>query len=111
MMTLLKLARPHWQAFFDRLAPLLRSHVVEIEVAGIGLGERIPAQWVRLAGLRYIAGDDALEVRVQGADRAIPGPTDIHVREEDGCLESIEIVEASGGCCYLVLREPVHLTA
>jgi len=106
-----QLAKPQWQSFFARLPPLLRTQVVEVEVYGPELGARISADWVRLADLSYNAQNDVLEICLHGADRAIHRPAQIHLREDDAWLQSIEIVDGEGKRDFLTLKEPLRLTA
>lgn len=106
-----ELARRHWEAFFERLAPLLRASVVQVETSGLGLGDRIAADWARLAELSYDAGKDLLEIGAHGADRTIHRPARIYVRDEEGWLQSIEIVDGEGRRDFVIFKEPLHLAA
>lgn len=108
---LTELAKPQWQSFFEQLSPLLRAKVVEVEVSGLGLGDKISADWVRLAELSYNAQNDVLEICVHGADRAIYRPAQVHLRQDAAWLQSIEIVDSEGDRDFLILKEPLRLAA
>jgi hypothetical protein len=106
-----QLAKPQWQSFFARLSPLLRAQVVEVEVYGLGLGAQISADWVRLAELSYEVQNDVLHIGVYGADRAIHRPAQVHLRQDEARLQSIEIVDSEGKRNFLILKEPLRLAA
>jgi hypothetical protein len=108
---LIQLAKPQWQSFFARLSSLLRAQVVEVEVFGLGLGAQVSADWVRLAELSYDAQNDLLEIGVYGAERAIHRPAQIHLRQDDAQLQSIEIVDSEGKRNSLIFKEPLRLAA
>jgi hypothetical protein len=107
---LTQLARPQWQSFFERLSPLLRANVVQVESSGIGVADRVPTDWVRLADLSYNAQNDVLEICVHGADRAIHRPAQIHLRQDAAWLQSIEIVDGEGKRDVIIFKEPLRLT-
>ena len=104
-----ELAKSQWQGFFERLAPLLRAQVVEVETTALGLGDSIAADWARLASLDYNAEADMLEIAVHGGDLAIRHPARIELRQEEGALQSIEIADAAGRRGLVVLRAPLRL--
>jgi len=106
---LTQLARPQWQSFFEQLSPLLRANVVQVESSGIGVDDRISADWVRLADLSYNAQNDVLEICVHGADRAIHRPAQIHLHQDGAWLQSIEIVDGAGRRDVIILKEPLRL--
>ena len=108
-MTLTQLAKPQWQSFFERLSTLLRANVVEVEVSGLGLVDKIAADWVRLAVFAYNEDNDLLEISVHGADLAIHRPAQIHVRRDESLLQSIEIVDNEGNRTFVILKTPLSV--
>jgi hypothetical protein len=110
-MSIRELPKAEWGAFFDQVEALLRSSVVQVDAAGLELGDRIAAQWTRLAGISYDAGKDALEIWVYGGERRIDRPARIRLRHDEEWLQSIEIVDREGRRDDIVLREPLRVAA
>ena len=104
-----ELAKAQWQSYFDRLAPLLRASVVEVEATGLRLGPHVAADWVRLAEVSYDPAADLLEIAAHGGERRIAHPAKVRVREDDGCLQSIEVLDGHGGHEVVIFRQPLRL--
>ena len=107
-MPLTQLSRSEWQTFFDRLAPVLAAHRVEIDPTGIGL-RGTHADWLPLSGLRYDAGADALLITAGGLERRVPRPTQIHVHQEPPWLYRMEVVDAESNHHFIGFKEPLKL--
>ena len=61
-MTIRKLHKQVWHAFFDFISKLLQGKQVETEVASLALGDQMEAEWLPLLGLVYDPKDDLVEV-------------------------------------------------
>jgi hypothetical protein len=81
-MTVRKLDKANWHAFFDFISKLLEGKQVEVEVASLALGDHVAAEWLPLLGLVYDPKDDLVEVTLDGVDHMIPKPREIYV--DDG---------------------------
>lgn len=110
-MTIRKLEKSKWRAFFDGISKLLEGKRAEIEVASLALGDQIEAEWLPLLGLTYDPKDDLFEVALDGVDHLILKPREIHLDDDVGGLMSIEIVDADGAKQIIKLRDPLMLPA
>jgi hypothetical protein len=95
-MTIRKLEKAEWQPYFDSVSKLLEAKEAEIEVASLGVGDQVQAEWLPLIGVAYDPKDDLVEVALEGLDHMIRRPREIHVEEDRGTLASIEIVADDG---------------
>ena len=110
-MTIRKLKKSKWPAFFDGLSKMREGKRAEIEVASLALGDQIEAEWLPLLGLAYDPKDDLFEVTLDGVDHMIRKPREIHLDDDVGGLMSIEIVDAEGTRQIVKLRDPLMLPA
>lgn len=106
-----QLRRDHWQSYFDRLSRHLGGEQVQIETAGLELGNQINQEWVLLNGLTYDPKDDVFEVVTENIDHLIHHPKDIYIEEAGTALQSVEVIDADGHHQILRLREPMALGA
>ena len=110
-MTIRKLEKSKWHAFFDGLSKMLEGKRAEIEVASLALGDQIEAEWLPLLGLAYDPKDDLFEVTLDGVDHMIRKPREIYLDDDAGGVMSIEIVDAEGTRQIVKLRDPLMLPA
>ena len=110
-MTVRKLDKANWHAFFDFISKILEGKQVEIEVTSLALGDQVEAEWLPLLGLVYDPKDDLVEVALEGVDHMIPKPREIYVEDGLEGLMSIEIVDAEGTKQIIKLRDPLMLPA
>ena len=110
-MTIRKLEKSKWRAFFDGLSKIIEGKQAEIEVASLALGDQIEAEWLPLLGLAYDPKDDLFEVTLDGVDHMIRKPREIYLDDDVGGLMSIEIVDAEGTRQIVKLRDPLMLPA
>jgi hypothetical protein len=109
-MPLQELSRQRWQPFFDEVSKSLRAQRVKVEVTGLGLGDRIAADWIPLDGFTYDPNDDALTVFAEGLEHHIRHPRRIHVDQDLASLHSVEAVDAQGDHHIVLLSAPLALT-
>jgi hypothetical protein len=110
-MTIRKLDKQDWDAFFDSISKLLQGKQVEIEVASLAMGDQVEAEWLPLLGLVYDPKDDLVEVALDQVDHMIPKPREIYVDDGLGGLMSIEMVDTEGNKQIIKLRDPLMLPA
>lgn len=110
-MTIRKLDKTEWRAFFDGLSKLLEGKQAEIEVASLALGDQVEAEWLPLLGITYDPKDDLVEVALDGVDHMMAKPREIYVDEGFAGLMSIEVVDAEGTREIIKLRDPLMLPA
>jgi hypothetical protein len=110
-MSLTRLARRQWQAYFDRISKGLGAKRVLIEVTGLGLGHQVEAEWIALAGLSYDGKDDVLVIMGEGLRHLISHPREVHVDQELDSLRSVEVVDADGDHHIVLLKDALSLPA
>jgi acetyltransferase-like isoleucine patch superfamily enzyme len=76
-MTIKRLDKKDWTAYFDRLSKALSAKNVTIEVAALGIGHQTEAKSLALGGLVYDRKSDLFEVQTENLDHLIHGPTTI----------------------------------
>jgi hypothetical protein len=109
-MTTRKLDKAKWGETFDRLSKMLGPKQVEIEVAGLALGDQIEAKWLPLIGIVYDPKDDIIEVALEELDHIVHKPREVFVAEEEaGALTALEIVDVEGIKQIVRLRDPLTL--
>lgn len=104
-----QLAKSRWKDYFDRVSKVLGTKLVELEVAGLGLGDQVEVDWVPLIGLTYDPRNDVLSVVVEGIEHNIQHPQQIHVEQDVETLHSIEVKDAAGEQHILLLKDSLRL--
>ncbi len=100
-----------WETYLDNVARHLGAELVEIEVAGLDLGDQIESEWVPMIGISYDPKDDVVSVAVEGAEHLIPRPAEIVVEDNVDGLHWIDIKDADGHQHIVRLRKPLALPA
>ena len=108
-MTVRKLAKAAWQAYFDRMSKAIEGKRAEIEVASLALGDQVEAEWIPIFGVVYDPKSDIVQIASEELDHMIHKPREIAVEEGPGGLESIEVVDDEGTVQVVKLRDPVML--
>jgi len=104
------LERSRWQTYFDHLSRVLVGKSVELEIAGLDLGDQVEAKWLPLLGVDYDPRDDLVEIALEGVDHLIRRPREIFI-DEDGALglSSLMIVDGEGRRHIAQFRDPLML--
>jgi len=108
-MTLRKLDKTEWHAFFDHMAKGLAGKRAEIQVASLALGTQVEAEWLPLLGIAYDPKSDIVEVTLDGVDHIIHKPRDLHVDLDAGGLTGLEVIDDQGVRQIIALRDPLML--
>lgn len=106
-----QLQRTQWQPYFDRVSKSLNGEQVEVETAGLTLGEQITREWTPLSGLAYDPKDDIFEIATDHMDHLIAHPKNIYVDEAGTLLRSIDVVDVDGNHQIVKLKQPLALAA
>ena len=94
----------------DRLTKSVIGKTVEIEVASLGIGYQIEAQWTPLVGIAYDPKDDLVEVAVgEEVDHLINKPKEMYVDIGSSGLISVEVVDSNDVRHIIKLRDPLML--
>jgi len=110
-MTTTQLEKSQWQGYFDNVSKALGAKLVELEVAGLNLGDQLEIDWVPLIGLSYDPKDDVMAIAVEGIEHNILHPKQINVEQDVETLYNMEVVDGSGDHHILRLKDPLKLKA
>ncbi len=107
-----EIPQDHWKDYFDHFSMVMDSELVEIEVAGLDVGDQIEAEWLPLSGISYDPKDDVVVVDAGDVlQHSIRKPRKIHVDEDDNGLHSMDIECAQGHHHILRFKAPLALPA
>ena len=103
--------RQDWQHYFDHLSSVMPTFMVEIEVAGLDIGDQIEGEWVPMTGISYDPKSDLLTVELDNGRgmHNIDKPQQVVVEEDDAGLLSIEVKCGHGHIHVLRLKTPLEL--
>jgi hypothetical protein len=87
------LAPAEWQVYFKSLVTTLGGKHVRIEVVGVTLGDQVLTSSSQLLGMTYEPKKNTLEISLDGLDHIINCPKTISIREDDGALVALDIVD------------------
>ena len=104
-----QIPQAEWQAYFDSMSEFMAGTLAELDVASLGLGDQLEAEWVEVEGISYDPKDDLIEFVLQDLDHVIDRPREIWVDETPLSLLSLEVVDAEGLRHILLLRTPMLL--
>jgi hypothetical protein len=104
-----KIPQDAWQSYFDAMSKVMDGKQAELEVASLGIGDQIAAEWVELVGITYDPKDDLIEIILGDLDHMIRKPREIWVDEMGFALESMEVIDSDGNRQILKLRDPLML--
>lgn len=108
-MSLQQVDRAGWSVLFDIFTNSLPGKRAEVEMASLGLGDHIEAEWTPLFGLAYHGENDLIEVALDRADHFIIEPHEVYVDFGVGGLIAIEVIGAGGARQILKLKDPLAL--
>ena len=108
-MTISKLEKPTWHAYFDHVSKILDGKRAEIQVAALPLGDQIEAEWLPLLGIVYDPKNDIVEIALEGLDHIIHKPKEIYVDQEPVELTSMEVIDGDDMRQIIRLRDPLML--
>ena len=106
-----KLDNSEWSEYFDKVSKTIGSKNVEIEIAGLSLGDQIEVTSMPLNGLTYDSKNDLLEVVTESVDHIIKHPKVIHTDYSADGLHSVEVIDADNNHQIIKFTEPVALPA
>ncbi len=80
-----------------------------MEVAGLGLGDQIVAEWVPVTGLSYDPKDDVVTVTLKDYEHLIRNPKRLVATAEGADLVSLLVEDGEGTEHIVRFREPLAL--
>ena len=103
--------RQDWTAFFDMIRTVMTGRSVELEVAGLDVGDQIAIEWTSLDALYYDPSADKITVDTVYDSHDIERPTEIIAIEDDVYLRMLTVRDCIGRIQIIRFREPVMLMA
>ncbi len=105
------LDKAEWQSFFDRVSKQIAGRPVQIEVAGLALGDQIEAEYLPMSGITYDPKDNVIEVASEVVDHLIHSPKQVFVDLGGDGLHSVEVIDTEDNRQIIVLQHPLALPA
>lgn len=104
------IAKNEWKAFFDEFSKSLKENSVELEVEGLGIFDKIEAEWIPIMGITYDPADDMISVIFEKLDHSIAKPQEVVVERSSDGISRIEIVSSEDGAKNILkFRQPVKV--
>jgi len=110
-MSHVELKKDAWKPYFDQVSRHLHGRHVEIEVAGLEIGDQTGAEWALLQGLTYDSRGDYLEVATEPLHHRIPHPKTIAVEMDGTELAAVRVKDGEGREQFLRFKSPLALPA
>lgn len=110
-MTIERLDRRNWHAYFDAVSKMLPGKQAEIEVDSLSIGAQIEQEYAPLLGIVYDHKSEVLEVILEGLDHTIPNIGDIYIDHDGVNLNSVQVIDQDGVQQIIKLRDPIMLPA
>jgi hypothetical protein len=76
---------------------------------GEDIGDRVLVEGALLEGLSYDPESDVIEVSIEGDAHAISHPRSVQVREENGGVDSLQILDDEDHTQIIQFRAPMSL--
>jgi hypothetical protein len=97
--------------FFDQLSKKMQNQQVEIEVAGLEIGDQIEEAWCQLQGVFYDPKKDMLTINAPDFEHSILKPQDVISLEEGNAIKAVVIKDANGEIQSLNFKAPLMIEA
>ena len=110
-MTTHTIDRNDLEHYLDHFSGIMPTELVEIEVAGLDLGDQVEAEWVPLSGISYDPRDDVVVIDLNdGAlQHMVRQPREFVVEEDNAGIHSFSIRDNDGRLHLVKLKEPREL--
>lgn len=108
-MTIEKLDKSRWQAYFASLSNALVGTRAEIEIDALALGSQIEAEWLPLLSIAYDHRKDLIEIILEeGVEHRILRPQAVYA-DSAPLVASVEIIDSDDVRCIVRFRDPLML--
>jgi len=102
--------KENYHVYFDDLSKFFEDDLVQIEVAGLKIGDQIEADYVTLTGLTYEPKEDILYLYLgDGLENSIKNPLEIYVDEGEFGVDQIAVKCAQGHLHLVKFKHAVPL--
>ncbi len=95
--------------YFNLVSKMTLGQQVEIEVAGLDVGDQIEENWTPLQGITYDSKDDILYVNSPEFEHSILKPEEIISVQDDSMVNAIYIKDKEGHVQSIKFRRPLML--
>lgn len=80
-----------WSKFFNLVSKSIEGQEIQIEVAGLEIGDQIEAEWVPFDGISYDPKTDYIFIHTPLLDHTIVHPSTVLVAREENAIITINI--------------------
>lgn len=108
-MSIEKLDKQSWHAYFDAISKELTGKQAEIDVESLAIGSQVEAEFAPLIGIVYDHKSEILEVILEGWDHTISNVEEIWIDHDGVNLNSVKVVDGDGVQQIIKLRDPLML--
>lgn len=108
-MSIEKLDKESWAAYFDSVSKVLAGKQAEIDVESLSLGVQVASRFAPLHGITYDHRSEMLEIMLERWEHNIPHLNEIWIDREGISLNSIRVVDTDGVEQIIKLRDPLML--
>lgn len=102
--------RDHWAPFLELFSRMLTGQNVELEIAGLDVGDQIEIEWTSFDGLSYSPREDKIYLHTPDETHDIEGPREmIAFADTDGSWSMLTVQDSNGQVQIIRFREPLML--
>ena len=108
-MSIEKLDKASWAAYFDSMSKVLTGKQAEIDVESLSLGAQVESRFAPLNGITYDHKSEMLEIMLERWEHNISHVDEIWIDHDGVSLNSIRVVDTDGLEQIIKLRDPLML--
>jgi hypothetical protein len=95
--------------YFDFISKRIEGNQVELEVAGLDIGDQIETEWTLVEGISYDPKLDTLHIHTQPNEYMVVKPQEVIAVEEGILVRSVCVRDRDGHLRIIHFREPLKL--
>lgn len=97
--------------YFDMLSKMVQGQEVEIEVAGLDVGDQVESDWSLLNGVSYDPKSDIIFVATKDFEHQIIKPEEIISAQDDRSINAVYIKDSDGHVQSIKFRQLLMIEA
>jgi len=90
-MTNRELQKSEWIPYFKLISTSVEDQSIDLEVAGLEIGDQIEAEWISFDGISYDSKADCIFIHTPVVDHTIVHPQKVMIAEEGDAIVTINI--------------------
>lgn len=106
-----ELRREDWSTFFDQISNRVSGNRVELEIAGLDIGDQTEERDAHLHGLSYDPNDDLFFVATDKLEHNITHPRRVYADRDGVTVHEVMVVDESERKHFIKLKPPLELPA